>query len=81
MLGDVYRAGYVSPGSLRIGAIENLKNGISIIPQLQYNIGYPYSVGNMIAACVQTNASGVCTSYANVTQVDFGPGVTAGSRA
>ena len=80
-LGDVYRAGYVSPGSLRVGAIENLKNGISIIPQLQYNIGYPYSVGNMIAACVQTNASGVCTNYANVTQVDFGPGVTAGQSS
>jgi hypothetical protein len=71
-LGDLYRAGYVSPFSIRIGGLENLKNGITVSPQLQYNIGYPYSVGNMIAA---TLANG---SYANIPQVDFGPGITGG---
>ena len=71
-LNDLYRAGYVSPLDLRIGAVENLKNGFSISPQLEYNIGYPYSVGNMIAAQI---APGV---YANIPQVNFGPGITGG---
>jgi hypothetical protein len=80
-LGDIYRAGYVSPASLRIGAVDNLKGGWSISPQIEYNIGYPYSVGNMIASCIATNSAGVCTHYANVPQVDFGPGVTAGQSS
>ena len=71
-LGDLYRAGYVSPLDLRIGGVYNLKNGFSISPQLEYNIGYPYSVGNMIAAQI---APGV---FANIPQVNFGPGIIGG---
>jgi hypothetical protein len=71
-LGDLYRAGYVSPFSIRLGGVENFKNGFSISPQLQYDIGYPYSFGNLIAAQV---APGV---YANIPQVNFGPGVSGG---
>jgi hypothetical protein len=67
-LGDLYRAGYVSPFSIRVGGVENLKNGFSISPQLQFDIGYPYSAGNMIAASV----NGVDM---NVPAVDFGPGI------
>ena len=68
-LGDLYRAGYVSPVSFRVGGTYNLQNGFSATPVLQYNIGYPYSIGNLIAATV---ASG---KYANIPQVNFGPGV------
>jgi hypothetical protein len=77
-LGDLYRAGYVSPFSIRIGGIENFHDGISISPQIQYNIGYPYSFGNLIAGCVAFNPNGTCAAYANVPQVDFGPGITPG---
>jgi hypothetical protein len=87
-LGDLYRAGYVSPASFRIGAVDDLKNGFSISPQLEYNIGYPYSVGNMIAGCVEptvgiviTLSTPSCARYANVPQVDFGPGISAGQSS
>jgi len=80
-LGDLYRAGYVSPASIRIGAVENLRDGWSFSPQLEYNIGYPYSVGNMIAACVAFNPNGTCAHYQNVTQIDFGPGITSGQSS
>ena len=46
-----------------------MKNGFSATPTIQYNIGYPYSVGNLIAATVGPN------QYANIPQVDFGAGV------
>ncbi len=68
-LGDLYRAGYISPFSVRIGGTYALKSGFSATPTIQYNIGYPYSVGNLIAATVGPN------QYANIPQVDFGAGV------
>jgi hypothetical protein len=68
-LGDLYRAGYVSPFSIRLGGTYTTKNGFSATPVLQYNIGYPYSVGNLIAAAVGPH------QYANVPQIDFGSGV------
>lgn len=80
-LGDLYRAGYVSPFSLRIGGVENLHDGISISPQIQANIGYPYSIGDLIAGCVIFNPDGTCSVYGNVPQVDFGPGITPGQSS
>ena len=74
-LGDLYRAGYVSPFSLRIGGVENFRNGFSVSPQLQFNIGYPFTEGNTIAGAL---ADG---TYANVPQVDFGPGITPGNAS
>jgi hypothetical protein len=74
-LGDLYRAGYVSPASFRIGAVYNFKNGFSVNAQLETNIGYPYSIGNTIAGQL---ANG---SYANIPQVDFGPGITGGNAS
>jgi len=71
-LHDLYRAGYVSPFDIRVGALDNLKNGFTISPQLEFNIGYPYTVGNMIAGQLSDG------SYANIPQVDFGPGITGG---
>ncbi len=81
VLGDLYRAGYVSPFSLRLGAIENLKNGFSVSPQIEYNIGYPYSVGNLIAGCINAAPSGTCLTYANVPQVDMGAGISPGQSS
>jgi hypothetical protein len=74
-LGNLYRAGYVSPFSIDIGGIENFKNGFSISPQLHFDIGYPYTNGNLIAAQL---ANG---TYANIPQVDFGPGITGGNSS
>jgi hypothetical protein len=71
-LGDLYRAGYVSPVSIRIGGTENFKDGFSLSPQLQYDIGYPYSWGNTLASQLANGA------YANIPQVNFGPGITGG---
>ncbi len=68
-LGDIYRAGYVSPFSMRIGGTWNTKSGFSATPVLQYNIGYPYSIGNLLAATIGPN------QYANIPQVNFGAGV------
>ncbi|MGP6190473.1 MAG: carboxypeptidase regulatory-like domain-containing protein [Vulcanimicrobiaceae bacterium] len=73
-LGDIYRAGYVSPFSMRIGGTWALKDGLRITPDLQYNIGYPYSAGNLIANAIGVDAAGN-TIYANVPQVNFGAGV------
>jgi hypothetical protein len=74
-LHDLYRAGYVSPASFRIGGTDQYKSGFSISPQIETNIGYPYSIGNMIAAEI---GPGV---YANIPQVDFGPGITGGNAS
>lgn len=71
-LGNIYRAGYVSPFSIRVGGTENLKHGFSITPILQYDIGYPYSIGNLIAGGF---GPGGTAPYANVPQVDFGAGI------
>ncbi|MBV8423783.1 MAG: carboxypeptidase regulatory-like domain-containing protein [Candidatus Eremiobacteraeota bacterium] len=72
MTGQLYRADFVSPFALRIGAVQNFKNGFSISPQLQFNVGYPYNIGNFIAAQLPTGA------FTNVPVIDFGPAVTSG---
>ena len=63
-LGDTYRAGYVSPFSVRVGGTYKTKSGLRFTPTLQYDRGYPYSLGNTIA----TN----CTPFSNAVQVNFG---------
>jgi hypothetical protein len=63
-LNDTYRAGYVSPVSLRIGGDYKTKSGWRFAPTLQYDRGYPYSVGNTIA----TN----CAPFTNAIQTNFG---------
>ena len=67
-LGDVYRAGYVSPASVRIGGTYTFRNGFSITPIIQIDSGYPYNVGNTLAATLPDG------SNANVPQVNFGVG-------
>jgi hypothetical protein len=80
-LHDLYRAGYVSPFSLRLGIEQSFKNGITVIPNLEFNIGYPYSAGNTIAGCLFFKPDGTCGQYANVPQVDMGAGITSGQTS
>jgi hypothetical protein len=67
-LGNLYRAGYVSPFVVSIGAQQNFHDGLQIIPQLSYNVGYPYTVGNLIAE--QIIGYGGAISNANITQAN-----------
>jgi Carboxypeptidase regulatory-like domain/TonB dependent receptor len=66
-LGNIYRAGYVSPFSMRLGTTYKTASGFSATPVLQMNIGYPYSAGNLIAA----NCNG---KNVNIIQTNFGCG-------
>ena len=67
-LGNVYRAGHISPVSIRIGGTYNFKNGFSITPIVQLDSGFPYNVGDSIAATLPDG------SFANIPQVNFGAG-------
>jgi hypothetical protein len=67
-LGDVYRAGYVSPASIRIGGTYNIRGGFSITPIIQIDSGFPYNVGNTLAATLPDGTN------ANIPQVNFGAG-------
>jgi hypothetical protein len=67
-LGNVYRAGYIAPVSVRIGGTYNLKNGFSVTPIIQLDSGFPYNVGDTIASTLPDG------SFANIPQVNFGAG-------
>jgi hypothetical protein len=70
-LGDVYRAGYVSPFVARTGFEWKTRGGLRINPILQYDAGYPYNVGTTAAS---NQVFGCC--FYNIPQVNFGAGVT-----
>ena len=72
-LGEIYRAGYVSPVSLRTGATFKTKSGFSATPVLQFDIGYPYSPGNLIAGQCGNLPNGQ-PNYVVVQQDNFGCG-------
>jgi hypothetical protein len=79
-LGDVYRAGYVSPFSMRIGGEYKTKSGFRFNPVVQYDRGYPFNIGNTIASTCQIGGA-----FRNIPQVNIasgcgfygGPGITA----
>ncbi len=70
-IGDVYRAGYVSPLVARLGAEYKSRFGLRIAPVLQYDRGYPFNVGTTTAS-----TSAVLGSFQNVPSVNVGPGTT-----
>jgi hypothetical protein len=70
-LNDTYRAGYVSPVTVRIGAEYKTKDGFRINPILQFNNGYPYSIGTTTPSNTTINGS-----FYNIPQVNFGGGTT-----
>jgi hypothetical protein len=68
-LGDVYRASYIAPVSVRIGGTYLIKSGFSVTPIIQIDSGFPYNLGNTIAATLPDGTN------ANIPQVNFGAGV------
>jgi Carboxypeptidase regulatory-like domain len=70
LLGDTFRAAYVSPFTTRVGVEYKLRSGLRINPILNYNRGYPFSAGNL------TPSYSPCGLVANVPQVNFGCGAT-----
>ncbi len=70
-LGDVYRAGYVTPFEARLGASFAAKSGLRVAPILEYTRGYPYNVGTTIASGESYGGK-----FYNIPQVNFGGGVT-----
>ena len=73
ILGDTYRAGYVSPVVVRIGGDYKFKDGFRIGGTLQFNNGYPYSVGSTIPSSCPVTSAG---TFANIQQANFGCGIT-----
>jgi hypothetical protein len=45
--GDLYRAGFVSPVVVNIGAQYKMRSGFRINPVVHFNIGYPYNAGSL----------------------------------
>ncbi len=64
----MYRAGYISPVSVRIGGSINFGGGFSLVPIVQLDSGFPYNVGDTIASTLPDG------SFANIPQVNFGAG-------
>ncbi len=73
LLGDVYRAGYVSPVQARLGFTYKTKFGLHVTPVLNYDRGYPYTLGTLTASNVPVGGVN-----GNVPQVNFpnGAGLT-----
>jgi hypothetical protein len=67
-LGNVYRAGYIAPVSVRIGGTYAFRNGFSITPVVQIDSGFPYNVGDTIASQLPDG------TFANIPQINFGAG-------
>jgi hypothetical protein len=65
-LGDVYRAGYVSPFTINLGAQYKFKNGFRINPILQFDEGYPIGVGLMTPSGAAVGGSLINGSYQNI---------------
>jgi hypothetical protein len=66
VLGDEFRAGYISPFTTRIGAQYKFRNGFRINPVISYDRGFPTGVGNIIP----TQYPG---GYANLPQTNVNP--------
>jgi hypothetical protein len=69
-LGDTYRAGYLSPFVARLGGDYKTKFGLEVRPILNFNRGYPFSLGTTAAA------NGFCGVTANVPAANFGCGTS-----
>jgi outer membrane receptor protein involved in Fe transport len=69
--GNLYRAGYVSPFTARLGVQFRTRTGFRINPVLNFNIGYP--IGSGLLTPVVYGSSAVNVPNTNVTD-QFGPG-------
>lgn len=64
VLGDTYRAGFISPFVVRVGGTYRTKSGFHINPVIGYDRGFPIGVGNIVATQVGT-------SYFNLPQTNL----------
>lgn len=65
-LGNVYRAGYISPFTINLGAQYKFKNGFRINPIIQFDEGYPIGVGTLTASGASIGGSLINGAYANI---------------
>jgi hypothetical protein len=72
VLGDTYRAGYVSPFVTNIGIQYKTRSGFRINPILSYDRGFPIGVGNYIASADPFGG------YANLPQSNINPPILSG---
>jgi len=66
-LGDLYRAGFVSPFSARLGATYKTQSGWRFNPDLDFNLGFPFGAGQLIAPSGLINGA-----YYNIAQSNWG---------
>lgn len=66
LLHNVYRAGYVSPLQARLGVTYRSPFGLHITPVLNYDRGYPYTIGNLTPSILPVGGVN-----ANIPQVNF----------
>jgi hypothetical protein len=69
-LADTYRAGYVTPFTVKLGGEYKTKSGLRINPVVTFIRGYPFTIGSTVAS------NGLCGIEANVEQVNFGCGTS-----
>jgi outer membrane receptor protein involved in Fe transport len=69
--GNLYRAGFVSPLTARLGVQYRTRTGFRINPVLNFNIGYP--IGSGLLTPVISGAGAINVPNTNVTD-QFGPG-------
>ncbi len=72
-LGSIYRAGFISPLTTRVGVSYKARNGLRINPVLNLNVGYPFGSGLITPAFINGAAVNVPTT--NITD-QFAPGAT-----
>ncbi len=72
VLGDTYRAGYVSPFVVNLGVQYKTRNGFRVNPIVSYDRGFPIGVGNIIAS---NNPFG---GYANLPQSNINTPILSG---
>ncbi len=73
-LGGLYRAGYVSPFTTRIGVSYKTRKGLRINPVVNINVGYPYGSGLITPALI--NGIPVNVPNTNITD-QYGAGGSA----
>jgi len=64
VLGNTYRAGFVSPFVFRVGGTYRTKSGFHINPVIAYDRGFPIGVGNIVATQIGT-------AYFNLPQTNL----------
>jgi len=78
-LGSLFRAGYLSPLTSRLGLTYRSHNGFKINPIISYDKGFPIGAGNLTSAYV--NGVPAVVPNANISIPGFGPVSNSGSAS